>query len=513
MSPLDIIQSNEELKRKLVLSGLFNNTVLFHILIDIHLSPKVLLLEYAITEEKYDKITILIEQQWYKSKVQPGEMVGPIAAQSIGEPATQMTLNTFHYAGVSSKSNVTRGIPRLRELLHVSANIKSPSVTVYLKDDYKEDKNKAQYAKNKLEYTLLKDIISDCCVYYEPGNATLDTDIKEDVEFLEMYKLFSEDTVDDFIPWIIRFKFDKETMMEHGLVMEDIELSILEWANKTDDLERIKYIYSDDNSNELVGRLSINVDIGNSSDEVFNGLKDQSDIISALTRMSEELLEKIVIKGVRNITNIIMNEIKTTNYIHNELIPSKEWIFETDGTNLLEVMIHSTVDYTKTWSNDINEIYSLLGIEASRSLLIELILEVINEGAGYINSRHVELLCDTMTSKGFLTAINRQGINRGDLGPLAKCSFEDTTDQLIKASIFGERDNLLGVSSNIMLGNNIPSGTGFCDIFLDEEEHIKLCKDLYKDSDVMEFEVDDIDTLLTVDEGECSTENFNFSFE
>ena len=284
-------------------------------------------------------------------------------------------------------------------------------------------------------------------------------------------------------------------------------------ANKTSDLERIKYVYSDDNSNELVGRLSINVDLGNSSDEVFNGLKDQSDIISALTRMSEELLEKIVIKGVSNITNIIMNEVKTTNYIHNELIPSKEWIFETDGTNLLEVMIQDTVNYTKTWSNDINEIYSLLGIEAARTLLIELILEVINEGAGYINSRHVELLCDTMTSKGFLTAINRQGINRGDLGPLAKCSFEDTTDQLIKASIFGEKDNLLGVSSNIMLGNNIPSGTGFCDIFLDEEEHIKLYKELYKDTDTTEFEVDDIDTLLTVDEGECSTENFNFSFE
>ena len=54
----------------------------------------------------------------------PGEMVGPIAAQSIGEPATQMTLNTSHYAGVSAKSNVTRGIPRLRELLHITKNLK-----------------------------------------------------------------------------------------------------------------------------------------------------------------------------------------------------------------------------------------------------------------------------------------------------------------------------------------------------------------------------------------------------
>ena len=105
-------------------------------LIDIHLSPKILLFEYAINREKYEQITLLIEQQFYKSKIMPGEMVGPVAAQSIGEPATQMTLNTFHYAGVSSKSNVTRGIPRLRELLHISSNIKSPSVLIHLTEEY-----------------------------------------------------------------------------------------------------------------------------------------------------------------------------------------------------------------------------------------------------------------------------------------------------------------------------------------------------------------------------------------
>ena len=97
---------------------------------------------------------------------------------------------------------------------------------------------------------------------------------------------------------------------------------------------------------------------------------------------------------------------------------------------------------------------------------------LLQEGAGYINSRHVDLLCDTMTSKGFLTAINKQGITKGNIGPLAKCSFEDTTNQLIKASIFGEKDNLTGVSSNIMLGQTIPSVTGFTELLLDEEQLI-----------------------------------------
>ena len=93
-------------------------------------------------------------------KIVPGEMVGALAAQSIGEPATQMTLNTFHYAGVSAKSNVTRGIPRLRELLHVTQNLKSPSTKIYLKDEYSNiNQSKAEFVKNKLEFTILKDIV------------------------------------------------------------------------------------------------------------------------------------------------------------------------------------------------------------------------------------------------------------------------------------------------------------------------------------------------------------------
>ena len=176
-------------------------------------------------------------------------------------------------------------------------------------------------------------------------------------------------------------------------------------------------------------------------------------------------------------------------------------------------MVEPFVSYENTISNDINEVYKLLGIEAARQLLIEQIIDVINEGAGYINTRHVELLCDTMTSKGFITSINRQGINRGDIGPLAKCSFEDTTDQLIKASIFGERDKLQGVSSNIMLGQVIPSGTGFCDIFLDEEHMVENLTELNKHEEEFEIEDDDIDNLLDIEDDMCTNDEFEFSFE
>ena len=150
-------------------------------------------------------------------------MVGAIAAQSIGEPATQMTLNTFHYAGVSAKSNVTRGIPRLRELLGVTKNLKSPSTTIFLKDDYGGFQNKSQYVKNKLEYTVLKDIVLQNEIFYDPKNTIYETDIEGDSNILKVYKEFlSLENGDDYdyeetSPWIIRFKFNKELMMENRI--------------------------------------------------------------------------------------------------------------------------------------------------------------------------------------------------------------------------------------------------------------------------------------------------------
>jgi DNA-directed RNA polymerase II subunit RPB1 len=468
--------------------------------------------EYSITKSLYDQIITLIERQFYKSKIVPGEMVGPVAAQSIGEPATQMTLNTFHYAGVSAKSNVTRGIPRLRELLHVSGNIKSPSVMIYLHDEYSKEKQKAQYIKNILEYTLLKDIVTNCKIYYDPNNMNDMSKIESDRDMLSLYREFDEMINEeqeeiDFLPWIIRFSFNKEEMMDKGLVMEDINLTFLKWAESGGEIDRIKFIYSDDNSKELIGRLSIS---GISMEEDANGITDQSDIISSLKDLSEELMNKCVIKGIPNITNIVMSQVSETIYDTNSEISSDNvWILETDGTNLLQVMINEYTDFTKTISNDIIEVYELLGIEAVRKLLIEQMIDVFDE---YINDRHVELLSEIMTSKGALVSIDRHGINRGDVGPLAKCSFEDTADQLIKSSIFGEKDKLQGVSSNIMMGQTIPCGTGMCDILLDEDKLIKELSSIDED-ETIEIDEDNIDVLLDDTEEDCKLEDFKFSFE
>ena len=125
-----------------------------------------------------------------KSIVNPGEMVGLISAQSIGEPTTQLTLNTFHYAGVASKSNVTRGVPRIEEILTLTKKMKNLSLTIFLKEEHRSDKNMAYKTISKLEHTKFVDLIKKAEIYYDPNDK--DTNIEYDEKIMDDFNEFRE---------------------------------------------------------------------------------------------------------------------------------------------------------------------------------------------------------------------------------------------------------------------------------------------------------------------------------
>jgi DNA-directed RNA polymerase II subunit RPB1 len=245
----------------------------------------------------------------------------------------------------------------------------------------------------------------------------------------------------------------------------------------------ISCVYSDDNSDKLVFRIRV-IKFKKSEGDKMNDL-------NVLKNISQTIREKVVVKGINGITNMSMYKNKNNFDISGHNYEAKEeWVLNTTGTNLVEIMGCSNVDCSRTHSNDIYEMYEMLGIEAARAILLIEIKEVIAEN--YVNYRHLSLLCDIMTNKGTLMSIDRFGINRGNIGPLAKCSFEETTDQLFKASIFGEMDMLQGVSANIMMGQIPPCGTGDSDIVLDESKFM----DVYPEE---EIELDDIDDWVKQD--------------
>jgi len=510
ISPLTILKKNEKLIKSLKVNDIFHNNKLLEILIDIYLHPKSLINQYYITKEEYNAILTEIKLGFNNSKISPGEMVGAIAAQSIGEPATQMTLNTFHFAGVSAKSNVTRGIPRLKELLHISSNIKSPSTEIYLKPNYQNDRNKANYIKNIIEFTVIKDIIESSSIYYDPMNNIHETIIEEDKDMLSIYKEFIdiENADIETYDWILRYVFNKEKMLEKNIVMDDIYHSLMNY-----DPDKLIFTFSDDNSKQLIGRISMKI-TKNKIESEGKGIQNQSDIISIFKNINEDILNNISIRGIKGITDIVCSETKGFIKQDKEVVSVNEYILETDGVNLIEILNNDYIDCEKSISNDIIEVYQVLGIEAARNALIKEII-LVAEGH-YINHRHIELLVDAMTNRGDLVSINRQGIKRGDTGPLAKCSFEDTTDQLIKSSIFSEKDKLKGVSSNIMMGQIIKSGTGLSDILFDEEQFMETV--ISNDEDYEIIDESNINDLLENQDNEeenemCAESDFKFSFE
>jgi len=350
-------------------------------------------------------------------------------------------------------------------LLHISKKLKVPSLTIYLNDDAKYSKETSMSVLNEIGETSLSDITKSMRIFYDPSD--YDTTIDEDRELLKIYKVFQEidecmNDVEDGSNWVIRFEFDKQRMMEKDITMDDVYQKVNTKYDKS-----ISCVYSDDNSNKLIFRVRL----------LKNKKKDASDTdnMNQIKLLAKNIREEVLLKGIQDIKNVSMYKNKN-NYVYNNgsFEMKDEWVLDTNGVNLLEVMKIPYVDKTRTISNDIYEVYSIFGIEAAKQVLLKEIREVIDSAGSYVNFRHLSLLVDTMTYRGYLMSIDRFGINRGNIGPLAKCSFEEATDQLFKASIFGEIDKLNGVSSNIMMGQIPPCGTGMTDVLLDETQYMNV---------------------------------------
>ncbi|EDV28888.1 uncharacterized protein TRIADDRAFT_49721 [Trichoplax adhaerens] len=470
LHPMKVIDDVCELSRKLVIvhgedriskQAQENATLLFNILLRSVLSSKRVTEEYHLTSEAFD---------WLIGEVQPGEMVGPLAAQSLGEPATQMTLNTFHYAGVSAK-NVTLGVPRLKEIINVSKKPKTPSLTVILTGPAARDAEKAKDVLCRLEHTTLRKVTANTAIYYDPNPKN--TVISEDQEFVNAYYEMPDFEPSQLSPWLLRIELDRKRMTDKKLTMEQIAEKINAGFG-----EDLNCIFNDDNAEKLILRIRI---VNNDNKEGVDRDEqwDRMDDDVFLRCIESNMLSDMTLQGIEQISKVYMHlplqDSKKRMIINEEgeYKAIQEWILETDGVNLQKVLSVKDVDAVKSTSNDIVEIFSVLGIEAVRKAVEKEMNHVISFDGSYVNYRHLALLCDVMTCRGHLMAITRHGINRQEVGALMRCSFEETVDILMDAAFHSETDYLRGVSENIMLGQLSKIGTGCFDLLLDPEK----CKD------------------------------------
>lgn len=177
----------------------------------------------------------------------------------------------------------------------------------------------------------------------------------------------------------------------------------------------------------------------------------------------------VQLRGVRGVRKAFLRESRLVVWSAAGPTTEKEWVLDTEGTNLLEVMAHPRVDFRRTTSNDIRETLVVLGVEGARAALFQELRSVLQFDGSYVNYRHIALLAEVMTYRGHLLSISRNGMSRHDTGPLMRCTFEETVDTLFEGAMFAELDRCTGVSEHIILGKMAPCGTGQFDLLLNEE--------------------------------------------
>ncbi|RXM33808.1 DNA-directed RNA polymerase III subunit RPC1 [Acipenser ruthenus] len=362
--------------------------------------PKVLYQLDRITPTQLEKFLDTCRDKYMRAQMEPGSAVGALCAQSIGEPGTQMTLKTFHFAGVASM-NITLGVPRIKEIINASKNISTPIITAHL--DMDDDADFARLVKGRIEKTLLGEIS----------------------EYIE--EVFLPD--DCFI--LVKLSLERIRLLRLEVNAETVRYSIC--MSKL----RVK-----------PGDIAVH---GEAVVCVSPRENSKSSMYYVLQTL-KELLPKIVVQGIPEVSRAV---------IHIDEKSGKEkYKLLVEGDNLRSVMATHGVNGSRTTSNNTFEVEKTLGIEAARSTIInEIQYTMVNHGMS-IDRRHVMLLADLMSYKGEILGITRFGLAKMKESVLMLASFEKTADHLFDAAYFGQKDSVCGVSECIIMGIPMNIGTG-----------------------------------------------------
>jgi DNA-directed RNA polymerase beta' subunit len=369
---------------------------------------------------------------------------------------THNTLNTFHFAGCASK-NVTLGIPRLKEILDVTKNPKTPSTTIRFKKPFSNSFEFVNYFADTLPLTRLGDIVTSCNVINEPAHST--TIVEQDAWIVDTYNILYGNepcTENSESTCVVRLELNQALMKTRRLTPPIVRRLLQKRLGN-----RANVVSSETNAIEWIIRIRFSK-VG----EMMKKIGMNTDREAVLChRVVSTLLETMALSGHPDIRSANVIEIESERLDDNlHIIKEKEYAVSTLGDCFIDCSASPCVSWEETTSNNITNILDILGVEGCAAQLFEQLNTVVSFDGTYIDPRHLTMLCNTMTRNGLLMALNRHGINRGDTGPLGKCSFEETPDVLCDAAMFGESDNAKGVSTAIMTGQPAHIGSGCADV-------------------------------------------------
>jgi DNA-directed RNA polymerase subunit A" len=341
--------------------------------------------ERKATKKQIEEIINRLNSGYENARIEAGEAAGVVSAQSIGEPGTQMTMRTFHYAGVA-EINVTLGLPRLIEIVDARKNPSTPMMTIFLEKDYALDRDKARELAWKIEATYINVL------------GSMSTDIIEMKVIIEL---------------------NKKAIDQRNMTPEEVAKKI----------------------NEELGVLA--------------EIKGESLILMPSKPSYRELLQlvksvhSVILKGIKGIKRVVIRK-----------EDSGEYVLYTEGSVLKEVLAIDGIDATRTRTNNVNEIFEVMGIEAARQALINEATDTLKEQGLNVDIRHIMLVSDIMTVDGDVKPIGRHGISGEKASVLARAAFEVTVNHLLDSGMRGDVDELRGVTENVIVGQPIRLGTG-----------------------------------------------------
>ncbi|MBI4174173.1 MAG: DNA-directed RNA polymerase subunit A'' [Candidatus Aenigmarchaeota archaeon] len=346
-------------------------------------------------KQREEKLAALIKA-FEKYKYEPGEAIGVIAAQSISEPATQMTMRSYTMASQSDRlSKVTHGLPRLIEIFDARKTFEK-NMTIYLLKEF-NTKEKAKEIAGKIKSLKMSDII-----------------VYDSIDLVNMQ---------------IEMELEKESYKD------DVKELLEKHIKDCDTTTRGKNIY----------------------------IKPKKENVKNLRKIKNKIL-KLHTAGVKGIDNVVV------------IKEDEDWIIQTTGTNLKKVLRIDGIDIARTKTNDIYQIYDVLGVEAARNTILQESKETLDEQGLDVDIRHLMLLADMMTFDGTIKDIGRYGVSGKKASVLARANFEETKKHIVNASFYGEKDKLEGIIENILVGQIAPVGTGMVQLAVDMEKMKKMRK-------------------------------------
>lgn len=440
------------------------------------LSPRKCTHQYKLSQLEFDLMTDFYKGTFLLAKIEGGEMVGFIAAHGIGEPVTQSNLKSFHKAGSGAAAALTGGLPRVKELLSITKNIKRPITTIIIDDKYKTNKAIVTKIASHLKYTVVQDVIDQVDIVYDPKpfdkNSLMADDSVTNVFEVSQGKSGCQSEIRG-LPWVIRLVLSKEKMIERGINMLEFKTSFCQnWAMRQEDSKTTKKEYK--KIIDKITQCAIVSNYDNSPVPIIHIRFSANNYnTNTLIQFQEMIVKKYRIKGIVGITE--SNNVAEESYVafgpDGSVIKDKQWVIYTDGINLQEITQINGINLEETVCNDIVTIYEMYGVEAARSAFIREFTKAIESSGGSSNYQHVELLADTITHMGGLIAVNRHGANKLDTDTFSRSSFERVTESLLSAAVFSESDHIRSVSSRVMVGSIVNGGTGCFDLLLD---HFKI---------------------------------------